>query len=332
MRNDFRQYFRPTTEELNKLWGEGLFICDASVLLNIYGYSDKTREELVGFIRENSSRVRLPHQFGLEYARNRSSVIIKQVNNCKRVEDELRKIRDSDIAPKHEHPYLSEKNSSAFDEILKELEGNRKAMEKLIGSDPYLEKLFEIFKDRIGEAPSLEERSRLEDVAKERYSKRIPPGFADLKEKEVPDAYGDYVGWHQLMQIAKKEKKGVVFVIDDFKEDWWYLERQRTVGPRPELLEEFATETQQQLYMYTSENFLRAAKEFTDADIRDDLIEEVRDRLASQRETQQASGLKPPVDVSVSEADKSTGPGITEIASELKAVPIDSQGPKSPGN
>jgi PIN like domain len=122
-------------------------------------------------------------------------------------------------------------------------------MEKLIGSDPYLEKLFEIFKDRIGEAPSPEERSRLEETAKERYSKNIPPGFADLKEKAVPDAYGDYLGWHQLKQIAKKEKKDVVFVIDDFKDDWWYLERQRMVGPRPELLEEFAADTHQQLYM-----------------------------------------------------------------------------------
>jgi hypothetical protein len=327
MRKSFRQYFKPTKDELKKLWADGLFSCDASVLLNIYGYSDKTREELVGFIEENSARVRLPHQFGLEYARNRSRVIIKQISNCKRVVDELRKIKETDIAPKHEHPYLSEESSKAFDDILKELAETRKSMEKLIGSDPYLEKLFEIFKDRVGEAPSEEERLRLEGVAKERYGKNIPPGFLDLKDKDVPDAYGDFLGWHQLMEIAKKEQKGVIFVTDDFKADWWHVERDRTVGPRPELLEEFAVETKQQIWMYTSENFLRAAKEFTHADIRDDLIEEVRERLASQRETQRAAGMK--FEVPLVENENLVRPIAVEKASELKAIPLNSDEPRN---
>jgi hypothetical protein len=73
-------------------------------------------------------------------------------------------------------------------------------------------------------------------------------------------------------------------------------------------------------------------KEFTDADIRDDLIEEVRERLASQRETQQVAELKPPVDVSAPEIEKSTGSVASEKASELKASAPDTLGPKSSGN
>ena len=80
-----------------KLWQHGLLSFDASVLLNVYGYSRKTRDDLVELIEKNALRVRLPHQFGWEFARNRSSVIVKQIHNYLKVEEALRKIRDEDI-------------------------------------------------------------------------------------------------------------------------------------------------------------------------------------------------------------------------------------------
>jgi len=57
---------------LRSLWADGLFSFDASGLLNIYGYSSETREQLVDFIERNAGRVRLAHQFGLE-SHNRAS-------------------------------------------------------------------------------------------------------------------------------------------------------------------------------------------------------------------------------------------------------------------
>lgn len=284
MRKAFHQYFRPSKEKLNDLWQQGLLSFDASVLLNVYGYSKKTRDDLVELIEQHAERVRLPHQFGLEFARNRTSVIVKQVANCQKVEDALRKIRDTDIAPKRDHPYLSKKSTRAFQSILHELEESRKTIEKLIGDDPYVDRMFQIFDGRIGDCPTPEQRSQLEADARQRYEKSIPPGFADLKDKGFPNACADYVAWHQLMEIAKKEKKGIILVIDDVKEDWWLLERGRTLGPRPELLEEFTRLTERQFYMYNSENFLRAAKEFAFAEIRDDVLEEVSQKVANEVE------------------------------------------------
>jgi hypothetical protein len=280
MRKAFHQYLRPPQEELGKLWQQGLLSFDASVLLNIYGYSKKTRDDLVEFIEKHSARVRLPHQFGLEFARNRSSVIVKQVHNYLRVEEALRKIMTTEIAPKRDHPFLSKKSTRAFQAIMDELEESRKAMEKLVGSDPYADRIFDIFEGKVGTCPTSEERLRLETEAQARYDKLTPPGFADIKEKGAPDGYGDCIAWQQLMEIAAKEKKGAILVTDDVKEDWWLLERGRTLGPRPELLEEFTRVTEQRFYMYTSENFLRAAREFTSDEIREDVLEEVSQRLA----------------------------------------------------
>jgi hypothetical protein len=329
MRQTFRHFFRPTKDEMSALWQQGLFSFDASVLLNVYAYSKKTREEFVEFVEKNATRVRLPHQFGLEYARNRSSVIVKQVNNYLKVEDALRKIKENDIAPKYDHPYLSKKSTRAYQAILNELEESRKVIEKLIGSDPYAEKMFGAFEGRVGKCPTSEELSQMETTAQKRYDKLVPPGFADVKEKGIPSAYGDCIAWLQLMEIANVEQKGVILVIDDEKDDWWLLERRRTLGPRPELLEEFGRVTKQQFYMYNSENFLRAAKEFTSAEIRDDVIEEVGLRLASQRETERVLDLKSaPSGGTVKGEEKGSGASADKM-SDLKTTSIADSDPDS---
>src|SRR5208283_463977 len=133
---------------------------------------------------QNDTRVRLPHQFGLEYARNRVSVIVKQVSKYLKVEDSLRQIKETNIAPKRDHPYLTKKSFKAFEAIQAELAESRKAIEKWIGADPYAERIFKAFENRMGKCPSDEELAQLHEKAAERYKQQIPPGFADLKEKE----------------------------------------------------------------------------------------------------------------------------------------------------
>jgi PIN like domain len=283
MRLAFRHYFRPTELELTELWRDCLFVFDASVLLNIYGYSNDTRDELVRIITQNSARLRCPHQFGLEFARRRCDVITRQVKNYANAEEALKNIQNKHIAPKRDHPYLTKKSLRAYDAIQAELRSNRTAIEKLIGSDPYADQILAAFEGRVGNAPSSDELAELHAKAKERFEKSIPPGFADLKEKGPVDSCGDFIGWHQIIKIAESEQKGVVLVVDDLKEDWWQISGSHTIGPRPELVEEFGNITHQRIWMYTSENFLRATKKYLDTDIAETVIEEVGERLADQR-------------------------------------------------
>jgi len=292
MRKALCHWFRITADEERELWSGGIFSFDASVLLNIYAYSTETRNELVRLIENNCKRVRLPHQFALEYARNRSRVIIKQVHNYLKAERVLGDFQRN-IESKRDHPYLGERALDALKEIQADLSEKRKEIEGLIGSDPYADKVLAIFNGRLGPAPSQEELARLHEQAEKRYKEKLPPGYSDLSEKGVPDAYGDFVGWSQLINIAISENTGVVLVIDDQKEDWWLMERDRTIGPRPELIEEFSSRTKQKLWIYTSGNFLRAAKIYAAAEIEDKIIEEVTQRLASQKESERAADLKP---------------------------------------
>jgi hypothetical protein len=292
MRKTFRHFFRPTDVELADLWAHALFSFDASVLLNVYGYSSGTREELVKFLEHNTERVCLPHQFGLEYCRDRCRVIIKQVNNYLKIERELNNIREQQIAPKRDHPYLSKKSLRAYKSIQDELASRRREMEKLVGNDPHMDRIEKVFEGKVGDQPSDNDLSQLHKEAKERYEKGIPPGCADAKRKDVPAAYGDYIAWRQLIKIATVKKIDLILVIDDLKNDWWRIEDGRTVGPLPQLLAEFAQASQQRVWFYNSENFLRAAKQFAAAEIADVVIEEVTERLASQRESRSDSDLK----------------------------------------
>ena len=161
-----------------------------------------------------------------------------------------------------------------------------------------------IFDGRVEAESSAEELVELHRQAKSRYESKIPPGYKD-KEKGEPDAFKDYVGWCQLIEIAKKEKKDLIFVCDDAKEDWWHIEKGRTIGPRYELVEECLNKSQQFFYMYNSETFLRYANTYLAERIKEDAIVEVSERLAAANsEIQLASALKPTAESTMSDVDQ----------------------------
>lgn len=69
-----------------------------------------------------------------------------------------------------------------------------------------------------------------------------------------------------MIKKASDDKiKSVIFITDDSKEDWWLIEDssgKKTIGPRPELVEEMRTEALIDLFMmYKTSGFLIAASE-----------------------------------------------------------------------
>jgi hypothetical protein len=279
MKNVFKEYYRPTEEDFQKLWSGCLFALDANVLLNIYGYSTKTREEFLALLERLATRLRMPHQFALEYHRNRAHAIMEQVKNYAKAEKILEGLYESELVPKNKHPFLGDKMLASFNRIRQALAKSRKEHEKLFKSDPYFDRLTVILQ---GVGKRSEDIEKLREIAKRRYAAKIPPGYADLKEKGEPDAFGDFVGWWQVMEISKSEQKSIIFVTDDAKEDWWHLQGDRTIGPRPELIAEFTSECNEGFYMYSSGQFLSYANMYLKEKVKRGAIREVKDRLKQQ--------------------------------------------------
>lgn len=307
MRIVLHQFFRPTEDEFRALWADAHISFDASVLLNVYGYSRSTRAEISDLFFKYKDRLILPHQFALEYARNRASVIVRQLNNCRAAVDAFNQIKTQRLHPKRENPHLTVTASAALETILTELEASRAEIEKLIGSDPHADMILTAFEGRVGTAPDEQLLASLHAQANERLKTKTPPGYADEKEKGIPGAYGDYIGWSQLMEISKERKRDIILVTDDSKEDWWQFEGSRTIAPRPELLAEFRKATSQRIWMYNSEGFLRAAQQFGEAVLSDIVLSEVKETFEAVRQSRALEAQKPaPSIFEQSDSDKLT--------------------------
>jgi hypothetical protein len=123
---------------------------------------------------------------------------------------------------------------------------------------------------------------QLHEQAGTRYKNKTPPGYADINSKGVPEAYGDYIVWRQLMDVAKDEKQDFIFITDETKEDWRLTHGGRTIGYRPELIEEFNRETGRHIWIVSSEGFLIATKEAGSAEVADSVIQELADYRVAQ--------------------------------------------------
>ena len=284
MKSLFPGYYRPTDAEFESLWKSAIFAIDANVLLNMYGYTPRTREQLIELLEGLAPRLRMPHQFALEYQRNRAKAIMEQVKNYARVEKALADIDEKELAPKLRHPFLSIEMMSAFKRVRKELAASRKQHEILLTNDPYHARISNMLAGRIGQAPNDTAKANLYQVAKARYAVNTPPGYADLKEKGEPDAFGDCIGWLQIIEIGRAEKKPTIFITEDAKLDWWQIQGDRTIGPRPELIAEYVGETGCQFHMYSSAQFMNFARTYLKKTVEkgaiSELVELTRARLS----------------------------------------------------
>ncbi len=80
--------------------------------------------------------------------------------------------------------------------------------------------------------------------------------------KKSTDQYGDLVVWHEIMEYAARTQRPIILITDDQKPDWWQQSSGKTVGPRPELVQEMLDNAHVQFYMYTPKNFLERAQSF----------------------------------------------------------------------
>jgi PIN domain-containing protein len=94
-----------------------------------------------------------------------------------------------------------------------------------------------------------------------------------------------------MIAKAKAEKRPIIFISDDAKEDWWWIHKGRKLGPRPELVEEFMAESDQDFHIYEFSQFLRfAADRFPEIKANVEKVEEslLADEKARRRQSDAA--------------------------------------------
>lgn len=281
MRSSYPGYFRPTPEEFKTLWDTCHFVFDTSVLLNVYEYSQDTTENLKKLMTAMKDRLWLPHHVGWEFVKERRTVIDKQK---KPYEENMEKLKDvmNKISVKDSHPFLSpsclQTLKAAIESVQKEFDRAKQELEDCHENDKHLRFLEDLYKGRIGPPYTGQVKADTEKEGQKRYEAKIPPGYMDKKPKEAitDNRCGDYIIWCQMKDHAKSEKTPIVFITDDGKDDTWLKHNDKTIGPRPEMIEEFLSDAGQQFYMHSVSSFLKLGSEHFNVPVNQSTINEAK--------------------------------------------------------
>lgn len=297
MREILFEFYKPDEDELKKAWDSGIFTFDANVLLNLYRYSSKTTNELLSTLKHLHEKIWLTNQAGYEYLNNRLAVIHKQKVAYEEVKAILsKKLEEISNELNSYKKHSSIEIDAIKDNIKKSLDKVSADIEKLSKTHPNYEtadgikdELTSLFNGKTGSPYSKAQLVDLFKEAQHRYDNEIPPGFKDkASKKDAPkqSLYGDVILWKQIIEKAKADKKPIILVTDDLKDDWWDKFKGETQGPRKELLREFFDETEQGIYIYQADKFLEYANKLKIGKIvKEEAIKEIRDvRLKDEQQ------------------------------------------------
>jgi hypothetical protein len=302
MKSSFTGFYAPTTEQYEILWKDALVVIDTNVLLNLYRLPTLARDEVIGLLEILKDRIWIPHQVGLEFQRGRLNVIAKE----RKVTEEALSAAQSvvgQVKNKVEGLQIDKRGLGIESKpLLDELENsNQKLIDAItaihnsqldVSSDDVVrQKLDELLEGRVGKGPTTQdELNALVSDGDERFSNKIPPGFADLdKDKNPNDSsfiydhikyqrkFGDLILWKQLLEHVKETKtKKVLFITADRKEDWWWREHGKTIGPHPELILEIKRVGGVELFwMYSSVQFVEHANKYSKAKVSTESVAEI---------------------------------------------------------
>lgn len=280
MKKLFPGYYKKNELEIKSIWENGLILFDTNVLLNLYRYSDSTRDTILDLISKFSKQIWLPYQAALEYNRNRYEVIAEQEKAYKEFLDKISQIQ-KDLQSTNKPPFLSkvvDKNlNTVFESVSAEVHESIKKYCDYLKDDPIYNKISELFANRITESYSKDRLFEIYKEGEERYKKKTPPGFEDEKTKDGINKYGDLVLWMQIIDKAKEEKKHIILITDERKIDWWWkIKDGRNMGPRQELIEEIKLEADVDFHMYSSERFLSFGQSYLKEQVNQKALEEIQ--------------------------------------------------------
>lgn len=280
MKELFPGYCRKTEFEIKQIWENGIIMFDTNVLLNLYRYSDSTRETILDLISKFSKQIYLPHQAALEFNRNRYEVIAEQEKAYNEFLEKISQIQ-KDLQSTNKPPFLSSKVdkdlNTIFEKVGAEVKESIGKYSDFLKDDPIYSFISELFAGRITNSYTIDELQKIYIQGEERYKLKLPPGYEDEKTKEGDRKYGDLVLWKQVIDKAKELKKDIIFVTDERKTDWWWkIKDGRNMGPRQELVEEIKTQANVNFHMYSSERFLSYGQSFLKEKINQHALEEIK--------------------------------------------------------
>lgn len=281
----FYGFLKPSRNELISLWDNCTFTFDANSLLNLYRYSEDTYQSFSQALESVSDKIWLPYKAADEYFRNRIGVATQQLEIYKALNNRIIKFEEdiADLLAKHkEHKSLNSKSIltrvKRFTASLnKSLSAQKEEHPNIIKDDSVLNFIIKLFRDNVGSKIDQAKLDKIYADGKIRYAEQIPPGYKDNSKDTNYKRYGDLIIWNELIDYSISNKTNLIFVTDDRKEDWWQINGSLTIGPRPELIQEFYDITKKRIHIYTPTTFVKIALERDNKVAPQNVLKEIED-------------------------------------------------------
>lgn len=275
MKKMFPHYFSLEKNVLDSIWNNGIIILDASVLLELYRYSNKSRESFLSILahKKITHRLWLPYHAAEDFLKSRLAVIMDQTSQLKNIEEVLNKTSSELITKikktinREENPIITKNElmsliKSSFKEINQNITDRSGRHPDLQKNDHILKTLEELFAERTGEKPKDNILNQYKAEVDEKIKFGISfPGLCD-RDKKGESKYNDYYIWKEIIDKSKLENKSVIFVTNDVKTDWWLKIAERTIGIHYENRKQFIEESGNEIVLYTAKHFVESADSF----------------------------------------------------------------------
>jgi predicted nucleic acid-binding protein len=232
---------------------EAVVAIDANVLLNLYRYRAQTSRDLIKVLESLGDRLVVPHQALPEFWRHRQrsqaspqaatntalESVVKATRAVKQALEGWAKQVGVDAEELRELTALvggfEQEMDRAVREVLEDVGGRAEG-------DYILDHLERLLEGRVTDALATEDWELCVAEARRRIEAEEPPGFKDADKEDgesLEGGAGDYLVWYQATRHAQARKSDLVLVTADEKEDWWWRQQSRFIGPRPELVLEY---------------------------------------------------------------------------------------------
>lgn len=289
MKATFPGWYAKTPEELGALWDSAIIVPDANILLHLIRHSANVRAQLMGVFERKKEALWIPYQVGIEFLRRRLDVQQQTLDAYDRLAADISGFANqakNKLNQYRAHPVIEvERELTALDIYCSDFNKRMSEARAKHPSDELAASfscVTELFTGRVGAKPAEDRLNAIRKDGEERYAKKVPPGFEDAKKTEG-DKFGDLIIWKEMIEKAKAEKRPMIFVTDDGKSDWWYVNHGKKVGPHPALVEEFLAITGQQFHIYELPQFLRYAVE-TGSPMQVEAVRQIADTLIADSE------------------------------------------------
>ncbi|MDN4617632.1 PIN domain-containing protein [Paenibacillus sp. PsM32] len=237
-----KYFFVP--KPLEALIENAIVVIDTNVLLSAYQWKEITFKEVIEKLKKLSetNRLRIPEHVLEEFVNERpkrindllkdfNDRIKSKVNSASRLSSTIPLL---ELLPEHQkYTELEIKYQEIAKEYAYHLNTLQNDIRGFFNNDPVLEALRPIFKKDC--FTNIDKKcSQLLKEATERKKNKQPPLTGGDDSKKINE-YGDYFIWKDILSL----NTDVIFVSNDVKEDWYYVQNKKALSPRRELIEEF---------------------------------------------------------------------------------------------